>query len=96
MIYTDFFEYNTDFDTKIPLLRSFLFSCQLKPEDIITTGQYINYKTFSTLTIGPLLKSFFDTFHKDLRDTSGERMNFVSAGIIRFELIFIKGSNIHF
>ena len=43
MIYTDQIEYNIVGDTKTPLLRCFPFISKLKPGDIITTGQYMNY-----------------------------------------------------
>ena len=49
MIYTDLIEYNIVGDTKAPLLRCFPFISKLKSGDIITTGQYVNYQTFSNL-----------------------------------------------
>ena len=61
MIYTDVIEYNIVGDTKAPLLRCLLFIWKLKLGDIITTGQYMNYQTFSNLRFKPLLKNFF--FH---------------------------------
>ena len=67
MIYTDLIEYNIVGDTKVPLLRCFLFLSELKAVDIITTGQYINYQTFSNLQFRPLLKNFFHSIHIDLR-----------------------------
>ena len=39
MIYTDNVAYNIVRDTKVPLLRCFLFISKLKSGDIITTGQ---------------------------------------------------------
>ena len=59
MIYTDLIEYNIVADTKVPLLRCFLFISKLKAGDILTTGQYMNYQTFSNLQFRPLLKIFF-------------------------------------
>ena len=56
MIYTDLIEYNIVGDTKAPLLRCFLFLSKLKTGDIITTGQYLNYQTFSNLQLRPLLE----------------------------------------
>ena len=47
MIYSDLVEYNIVGDTKAPLLRCFLFISRLKGGDIIITGQYMNYQTFS-------------------------------------------------
>ena len=59
MIYTDLIEYNIIGDTKTPMLRCFLFISKLKSGDILTTGQYMNYQTFSNLQFRPLLKNFF-------------------------------------
>ena len=96
MIYTDLIQYKTLGDTKVPLLRCFLFISKLKSGDIITTGQYMNYQTFSNLQFGPLLKNSFHSIHIDLRDTSDEKIPFVSVGITRLVLMFRKASNIHF
>ena len=59
MIYSDLVEYNIVADTKAPLLRCFPFISKPKGGDIITTGQYMNYQTFSFLQFRPLLKIFF-------------------------------------
>ena len=96
MVYTDLIEYNIVDDTKAPLLRWFPFISKLKSGESVTTGQYMNYQTFSNLQFRPLLKSSFHIIHIDLRDTSGEKMPFVSVGIIRLVLMFKKASNIHF
>ena len=96
MIYTDIVEYNIVGDTKAPLLRCFPFMSKLKSGDIITTGQYMNYQTFSNLQFGLLLKNSFHSIHIDLRDTSEEKFHFVSVGITRFVLMFIKVFDIHF
>ena len=96
MIYTDLIEYNIVGDTKAQLLRCFLFISKLKCGDVITTGQYMNYKTFSNLQFKPLLKNSFHSFHIDLKDTSSEKRPFVSVGITRLVLMFTKASNIHF
>ena len=96
MIYTDLIEYNIVGDRKAPLLRCFHFISKLKSGDIITTGQYINYQTFSTLQFRPLLKKSFHIFHIDLRDTSGGKIPFASVGITRLVLMFKTASNIHF
>ena len=56
----------------------------------------MNYQTFSKLQFRPLLKNSFHSLHIDLRDLSGEKIPFVSVGISRFVLMFIKASNIHF
>ena len=96
MIYSDLVEYSIVGDTKAPLLRCFHFISKLKGGDIITTGQYKNYHTFSNLQFRPLLKNSFHSIHIDLRDTSGEKIPFVSVGITRFVLMFRKVSSIHF
>ena len=57
--HSDLVEYNIVGDTKIPLLRCFPFISKLTGGDIITTGQYMNYQTFSNLQFRPLLKKSF-------------------------------------
>ena len=96
MIYSDLVEYSIVGDTKAPLLRCFAFISKLKGGDIITTGQYMNCQTFNNLQFRPLLKNSFHSIHIDLRDTSGEKIPFVSVGITRLVLMFRKVSNIHF
>ena len=95
MIYTDIVEYNIVGDAKEPLLRCFPFISKLKSGDIITTGQYMNYQTFSNLQFRRLLKNSFHSIHIDLRDTSGEKIPFVSVGITRLVLMLRKVSDIH-
>ena len=58
MIYTDLIEYNIVAATKAPLLRCFSFISKLKSVDVITTGQYMNYQTFSNLQFRPAQKIF--------------------------------------
>ena len=96
MIHTDLIECNIVGDTKTPLLCCFPLISKLKSGDIITTGQYMNYQTFSNLQFRPLLKNSFHSIHIDLRDTSGEKIRFVSVAITRLVLLFRKASNIHF
>ena len=96
MIYSDIVEYNIVGDTKAPLLRCFSFISKLKGGVIITTGQYMNYQTFSNLQFRPLLKNSFHSLHIELRDPFGEQVLFVSVGITRLVLMFRKVSNIHF
>ena len=96
MIYSNLVECNIVEDTKAPLLGCFPFISKLKGGDIITTGQYMSYQTFSNLQLRPLLKNFFHSKHIDLRDTSVEKEFFVSGSITRFVLMFRKVSNIHF
>ena len=94
-IYTDIVEYNIIGDTKAPLLRCFPFISKLKSGDVITNGQYMNYQTFSNLQFRRFLKNSFHSIHIDLRDTSGEKIPFVSEGITRLVLMFKKVSDIH-
>ena len=68
MIYSDLVEYSIVGDTKAPFLRCFPLISKLKGGDIITTGQYMNYQTFSNLQFTPLLKNSFHSIHIDLRD----------------------------
>ena len=96
MIYTDLIEYNIVGNTKAPLLRCLPFIPRLKSGDIITTGQYMNYQTFSNLQFRPLLENSFHSIYIDLRDASGERIAFLSVGINRLVLMFPKASNLHF
>ena len=96
MIYSDLVEYSIVGDTKAPLLRRFPFISKLKGGDIITTGQYMNYQTFSNLQFRPLLKNSFHRIHTDLTDTSGEKILFVSVGITRLVLMFRKVPSSHF
>ena len=95
MIYTDIVGYNIVGDTKTRLLRCFPFLSKLKSGDIITTGQSMNYQTISNLQFRRLLKNSFHSIHIDLRDTSGEKIPFVSLGITRLFLMFRKDSDIH-
>ena len=95
-IYTDIVEYNIVGNTNLPLLHCFPFISKLKSGDIVTTGQYLNYQTFSNLQFRLLLKNCFHNIHNDLRDTSSENIPVVSLGIIRLVLMFRKNSDIHF
>ena len=95
MIYTDIVDYNIVGDTKAPLFLCFPFISKLKSDDILTTAQYMNYQTFSNLQFRRLLKTSFHSIHIDLRDTSGEKIPFVSVGIARLVLMFRKVSEIH-
>ena len=96
MIYTDIVEYKIVGDTKTPLLRCFPFKSKLKSVDIITTAQNMSFQTFSNLQLRRLLKNSFQSIHIDLRDTSGEKIPFVSVGMIRRVLMFRKVSDSHF
>ena len=96
MIYTDLIEYNNFDHTKAPLLRCSHFISKLRAGDNITTGQNMNYQTFSNLHLRPLLKISFQSIHTDLRDTSGCKRPFVSVGIARLVLMFEEASIIQF
>ena len=72
-------------DTKTPLLCCFLFVSKLKAGQIKTTGQYMNCQTFTNLQFRPLLKSSFNSFHTDFRDTSGEQIPlYLSVSLVLF------------
>ena len=96
MKYTDFNEYKIVGDTKASLLRFFHFISKLKSGDIITTGQYMNYQTFSNLQFRPLLRNSFHGIYIDLRDTSGGKIPFESIGITLLVLTFRKTCINHF
>ena len=95
-IYRDLIEFNTVGDTKAPLLCCFLFVSKLESGDITTTWQCIKSQAFCNLEFRPLLQNSFQSFHIDLRDTSGERIRFVSVGIAQFVLMFGKVPIFHF
>ena len=95
-IYTDLIEWKIGAKTEAPLLRYFPCISTLKAGDIITTGQYMNYQTFSNLQFRRLLKIDFHSNHIDLRDTSGEKIPFLPAGITGLVLVFRKASNTNF
>ena len=56
----------------------------------------MNYQTFSNRQLRPLLKTSFHSIHTDLRDTSVEKIPFVSVGITRQVLMSRKVFNIRF
>ena len=85
MIYTDPIEYNIFGDTKAPLLRCFPYISKLKTGDILTTGQYKKYQTFSNLQHRPLPKNSFHSILIDLRDTSdGKNPLYMSESFFLF------------
>ena len=96
MINSDLVEYNIVGDTAAPVLRCLPFVSKLKGKDIITTGQYMNYQTFSNLQFRPLLRNSFHSIHIDLKNISGEKIPRVSVGITRLVVMFRKMSNIPF
>ena len=83
MIYKDLVDYNIVGNTKAPSLGCSLFISKLKAGYLLTTGQYTNYQTFSSLQFGPMLKSCFPCIHIDFKNTSDERIPFVPVGITR-------------
>ena len=95
LIYTDIVEYNIVGDTKATLPRCFPFISKLKSGDITNIGHYINYQNFSNLQLRRLLKNPFQSIHIDLRETSGEKIPFVSVGIPRLVSMFRKVSDLH-
>ena len=78
-INTDIVEYNIAGDTKAPLLRCFPLIFKLKAADIKTTGKNMIYQTSSNFQFRRLSKNFFLSIH---RDTSDEKVSFVSVGVI--------------
>ena len=85
IIYSDLVEYNIVGDTKAPLLRCFPFISKPKGGNIVTTAQYMNYETFSSLQFRPLLKNSFHSIHIDLRNTSGEKNPlYLSVSLVLF------------
>ena len=60
---------------------------KVKNGDIIPTGQYLNYQSFTNLK---LLKNFFHTKKIEVRDTTGEKTPFVFIGNTRVVLLFRK------
>ena len=56
----------------------------------------MNYQTFSNRQLRPLLKSSFLSIQINLKDTSGEKIPFVSIGITRLVSFFRMVSIIHF
>ena len=70
MIYIDIIENNIVGDTKTPLLRCIQFISKVKNGDIISTGQYMNYQSFTNLQFKKLLKNFFHSIKIELRDTT--------------------------
>ena len=56
----------------------------------------MNYQSFTNLQYKRLLKIFFHSIKIELRDTTGEKIPFVSVGITRVDLLFLKISDNHF
>ena len=90
MIYTDIVEYNIVGDTKAPFHRCFPFFSKLNSDDLLTTRQHMNYQSFCNIQLRQLLKKSFHSIHVNWRDTSGEKIPFVSKGITRLVPMFRK------
>ena len=71
MIYCDFIKYNIVGDTKTPLLRCIPFISKVKSGDIISTGQYMNYQSFTNLQFKKLLENSIHSINVELRDSTG-------------------------
>ena len=56
----------------------------------------MNYQYFADLQFKKVLKNSFHSIKIELRDTTGEKIPFVSAGITRVVLLFRKISDNHF
>ena len=93
MINSGIIENNVVDDTKTPLLRCIPFISKGRSGDRISTGQYMNYQSFTNLQIKKLLKIFFHSIKIELRDNKGEKISFVSVGIPRVVLLFAKFRN---
>ena len=61
-----------------------------------STGQYMNYQSFTNLQFKKLLKNSFHTIKIELKDTTGEKFPFVSVRITRVVLLFRKILDNHF
>ena len=96
VINTDLIEYNIVGDAKVQLLHCFPSIPKLKAGDIITIGQYMNYRSFGNLQFRPVLKSSYDNISIDLRGTSDEKIPIVSLGMTRLVIMLKEASNIHF
>ena len=96
MIYSDIIEYNIVGDTKTPLLRCIPFISKVKSGYITSTGQYMNYQSFTNLQFKKLLKNSFHSIKIELRDSTGEKSHLVSVGITGVVLLFRKISNNQF
>ena len=96
MISSDIIESNMLGDTKTPFLCCIPFISKVKNGDIICTGQYIIYQSFTNLQFKKLFKNFVHSIKVELMDTTGEKILFVSVGNTRVVLLFGKISDNHF
>ena len=56
----------------------------------------MNYQSFTKIQFKKLLKNFFHIINIKLRDSTGEKIPFVSVGSTRVVLLFRKILNNHF
>ena len=96
MIYSDIIEHKIVGDTKTPLLLCIPFISKVRNGDIISTGQYMNYQSFTNLQLKIFFKNSFHSIKIELRDTTNEKIPFVSVGILRVVLLFCKISDNNF
>ena len=96
MVYSDITEKNIVGDTKTPLLRCIPFISTVKNGDIISTGRFMKYQYFTNQQFEKLLKNSFQSIKIELRDTTGEKIPFVSVGITQVVLLFRKISDNHY
>ena len=88
IIYSDIIEFAIVGDTKTPLLRCIPFISKVKNGDIISTGQYMNYQSFTNLKFEKLLKNSFHSIKTELRDTTGKKNSFcVRRNYTSFSLV---------
>ena len=98
MIYTDIVEYNVVGETKAPsFLRCFPFNPKIES---VRCHYYRTKYEFSSVLLTyrfrHLINHSFHNIHIVLRDTTGEKIPFVSVGITRLVLVFRKVSEIQY
>ena len=96
MIYSDIVDYNIVGGTNTAPLRCIPFISKIKKEDIISTGQHMNYQNFPNLQFKKILKNSFDVIKLELQDSYGDKITFNSLGVSRAVLIFGRASENHF
>ena len=90
MIDSDLVGYNTVGDTKAPLLRCFPFISKLKGGDIIPTGQYLDYQTFSHLQFRSLLENSFHSIHRGTERQRGRGFTALAQVFGRTAIPFLR------
>ena len=74
MISSDIKEYNKVGDTKTPSLHSIPFNFKVKNGDIMSTGQYMNHKSFTIIQFQKLLRKSSHSIKTELRDSTAEKL----------------------